>query len=106
MSRSAFDPRTHSSYPGNWITAARRTSAFHWVQRVLGGFDTVRRKSPMSWMRAHRDGATAIVARSPATGGYVAYATELSGTVSMLVDDQVLAFAQAAADRAAGCPQP
>ena len=60
----------------------------------------------MSWMRAHRDGATAIVAKARRAGGYVAYATEPSGTVSMLVDDQVLDLAQAAADRAAGCPQP
>jgi hypothetical protein len=57
-------------------------------------------------MRAHRGGATAVVAKGPGGGVYVAYATESSGMVSMLVDDQVLEAAQAAADCAAGCPQP
>ena len=55
-------------------------------------------------MRAHRDGATAVVAK--AQDMYVAYATEPSGMVSMLVDDAALEVAQAAADCAAGCPQP
>jgi hypothetical protein len=59
-----------------------------------------------SWMRAHRDGATAIVAKVPGDGVYLAYATEASGMVSMLVDDAALDAAQASADRAAGCPQP
>jgi hypothetical protein len=57
-------------------------------------------------MRAHRDGATAVVAKAQAGGVYVAYATEPSGMVSMLFDDAALEVAQAAADCAAGCPQP
>jgi hypothetical protein len=57
-------------------------------------------------MRAHRDGATAVVAKAQSAGVYVAYATEPSGMVSTLIDDQVLEAAQAAADCAAGCPQP
>ncbi|MEO8259801.1 MAG: hypothetical protein ABI868_20820 [Acidobacteriota bacterium] len=60
----------------------------------------------MSWIRMHRDGATATVAKARGAGVYVAYATEPGGTVSILVDDQALDLAQAAADRAAGCPQP
>ena len=60
----------------------------------------------MSWIRAHRDGATAIVAKARRAGVYVGYATEPGGMVSMLFDDRLLDLAQAAADRAAGCPQP
>ena len=60
----------------------------------------------MSWVRAHRDGTTAIVGKARSAGLYVGYATEPSGPVSMLVDDQAHDLAQAAADRAAGCPQP
>jgi hypothetical protein len=60
----------------------------------------------MSWIREHRDGATAIVAKARGAGVYVGYATEPGGMVSMLVDDRLLDLAQAAADRAAGCPQP
>ena len=37
---------------------------------------------------------------------YVAYASEPSGLVSILVDDESLDVAQAAADSASGCPQP
>ena len=60
------------------------------------------------WMREHRNGATtARVARVHRDGLFVAYATRPDGMVSELVDGQdALEAAQAAADRAAACPQP
>ena len=61
------------------------------------------------WMREHRDGAcTARVAEVAHSGGlYVAYATGPNGMMTELVDGRnALELAQAAADRATGCPQP
>ena len=58
-----------------------------------------------TWIRDHRDGVTATVMKV-SQRDYVAYATAPDGKVTPLVDDEALDRAQAAADHAAGCPQP
>ena len=57
------------------------------------------------WIRDHRGGVTATVTKA-SHRDYVAYATAPDGRVTPLVDDEALDRAQAAADHAAGCPQP
>lgn len=58
-----------------------------------------------TWIREHRNGADCARVANVATAGlYVAYARGPNGMVSELVEGQRVA--QAAADRAAGCPQP
>ena len=48
-----------------------------------------------------------MVTRMQGAGVYVAFATAPDGgLVSLVVDDDVLDFAQAAADGASDCPQP
>lgn len=69
------------------------------------GYSSNRGSTVSTWIRDHRDGVTATVTKT-SRRDYVAYATAPDGTVTPLVDDEALDGAQAAADDAAGCPQP
>jgi hypothetical protein len=59
-----------------------------------------------TWMRDHRHGATTAMVAKVSGTVYVAYTMNHIGLSPLLVDNQVLEAAQAAADRFAGCPQP
>ena len=57
------------------------------------------------WMRDHRGGVTALVAKVSGRA-YVAYTTDRGGLITMLGDDEVLEVAQLRADQYVRCAQP
>ena len=57
------------------------------------------------WMRDHRGGVTAIVAKVSGRA-YVAYTTDRAGLITIQGDDEVLEVAQLHADQHVWCVQP